>query len=643
MTQKTNHFIKKKKKLNRGIKYTLIIVGAILVIIGALGVIYWTPTKQIINEGTDGKEAFMKAQDEILEQDFSSAQITLEGAITNFSDAQKDFQKFLWLSHIPFVGTQIKAIDNLLATGIKTGESIKGVASIASAIAEPLTKNDDISLATLTDEETYQLLENIASAKPKLEEAKSDIDEAVTYVEKIPKRGLIGKVKEITEPLKEQVIMLQDGLDQAISISQIFPAVVGHPEQKTYLFLLQNNTEIRPTGGFIGTYGILKIKDGDIISFDTDNTYNLDEPAVDWLYEDPPTPLTRYNASYQWFLRDSNWSPDFPTAAEKAIWFYEKERGPVKDIDGVVAITPSFISSLLTLTGGVTVSGLEFTSDNFVDTLQDQVERGFLRQDLPESERKEIIGVLSEIILDDVLSLPKNKWPDLWKVIQQNIDQKQLLVYVRDDFTQNMILEENWGGDIKQVDYDYIEVVDASLGSLKSDPVVKRTLDYQVRRDGENLVADLYFTYDHQGTITWKTTRYRTYVRVYVPSGSQFLKSEGAMVDCKIDEEGSVDTTEEFGKTVFGAFVCTEPGETETLHLKYKLPNRLTDELLNNDEYQLLVQKQPGTFAHDLNIKLELQKDAKSIEVNGVTDESVDNDPLINSKLSKDHLITVDF
>lgn len=75
---------------------------------------------------------------------------------------------------------------------------------------------------------------------------------------------------------------------------QVVPRLVGFEEPETYLFLLQNNHELRPTGGFIGTYGILKLQDGEIKEFETDNIYNLDKSTQPILQESAPEPIAIY-------------------------------------------------------------------------------------------------------------------------------------------------------------------------------------------------------------------------------------------------------------------------------------------------------------------------------------------------------------
>ena len=185
-------------------------------------------------------------------------------------------------------------------------------------------------------------------------------------------------------------------------------------------------------------------------------------------------------------------------------------------------------------------------------------------------------------------------------------------------------------------------MIDANLASLKSDPVVKRTIEYQVRRDGSNFIADVRLTYKNEGSITWKTTRYRTYTRIYVPQGAVLLTSSGSMVDCKLTEEGSVETTEENNKTVFGTFICIEPDDEKTLTFKYKLPDFI-NEVFEADTYQLLVQKQAGAEAHNLKINIDLGKNHSMISDIDNINVKLDNGILITTELSSDLNFTIDY
>ena len=123
----------------------------------------------------------------------------------------------------------------------------------------------------------------------------------------------------------------------------LYPNLAGYKEAKTYLVLLQNSNELRPTGGFIGSVGVIKFEDGILSDFRIDDVYTLDGQLKG--HVDPPLPIRDLLGQEHWYLRDSNWSPDFKESAIRAAWFYQKEGG--ESVDGVIAINSPLIVGIL--------------------------------------------------------------------------------------------------------------------------------------------------------------------------------------------------------------------------------------------------------------------------------------------------------
>ncbi len=121
--------------------------------------------------------------------------------------------------------------------------------------------------------------------------------------------------------------------------------------QRTYLVLLQNNYELRPGGGFLGQYAIVKVKDGQVLSTFVEDANLLDQRIL--VKITPPYPLTRKLQLKRWKMRDSNFSPDFPTNAAKAEYFYRLAGGGQK-FDGVIAINANVLDHALAITGPIT-------------------------------------------------------------------------------------------------------------------------------------------------------------------------------------------------------------------------------------------------------------------------------------------------
>ena len=78
-----------------------------------------------------------------------------------------------------------------------------------------------------------------------------------------------------------------------------------------------------------------------------------------------------------WQLQDANWFPDWPTSAEKIMWFLNKSGAPT--FDGVIAVTSDVMEDLLMVTGPIEMNeyGLTIDSDNFWYVTENQVENEY--------------------------------------------------------------------------------------------------------------------------------------------------------------------------------------------------------------------------------------------------------------------------
>jgi len=379
-------------------------------------------------------------------------------------------------------------------------------------------------------------------------------------------------------------------------------------QTKTFLILLQNNMELRPGGGFLGQYAILKIKNGEVISTFVEDANLLDQrirakiPA--------PYPFRRMMQIKKWKFRDSNFSPDFPTNAEKAEYFYGLARGK-KDFDGVIAVNADVLNHILELTGPIQLPGYSavFTSRDASIKLEDIVEKRYLANpELDSRNRKVILKKMASVIIEKLSSL-KNI-PRLAKFVQEELRNKNIMLYFKDSNLQDLVQSVHWDGSVAQNwEKDYIMLVDANMGALKSDYYIRRSIDYEVDFTQEKPIATIKYLYRHTAPYgNWRTSDYHSYLRLYVPKGSNLI--ERKMVSYPLIDE-------DFGKTYFGFIVHVLINrETEAL-IKYELPDYITP-----GDYQLLIQKQSGINSIPVTIRLktadgeiiqqgELKKDLK--------------------------------
>ena len=383
---------------------------------------------------------------------------------------------------------------------------------------------------------------------------------------------------------------------------------LGFDKPMTYLVLFENNTELRPGGGFIGVYAVLKIDKGNLQVIKVDGTENLDRNTpADWK-PTPPEVLTKHLKVDRWYFRDSNWSPDFSESAKKALEFYKAEGGVEADnIDMVVAFTPTVVEKLLDVTGGFTVDGIEFTADNVTEKLEYEVEYGYGEDGTAFSERKQIIRPFMEVLLTHLQNNLFSNLSNYENLFMDMTTQKQIMFYSPQAEKQEFLENNDWDGQVVSTSADYLLWVDANLASLKTDYAMNRELKYSIRPNGDRYIATVEMIYKHNGKFDWRTSRYRTYARVFVPVGSEWISTTGAMKWDRTAGAGPTDKGIELGKQWFGAFIAIEPSQQGNLKFEYYLSAEISQKI-KSGQYDLYIQKQLGTIDHALTLNLDFGK-----------------------------------
>lgn len=580
-----------------------------------------------ISDVLAGKKNLEQSIELVKRQNFTDAADYAATAGNNFNSASlkiRQMESKLLVDKISFLKSQFDEAEYLFATGEILSKSVKESSLFGQSLKNISGNGEKLNFTKLNKEEKKAVLGKIYQSTPELSGIKANLDLALLYLDNVKCRGLLWPLKDKINGIKNQLAFGRDILKQAIPMSQMLPRIAGYPEKASYLLLLQNNDELRPTGGFLGTYAILETEYGEITRLDTHDIYHMDMPVKDLLNVEPPDPLKKYLGSKKWYLRDANWSPDWPVSARKIEWFFQNEDRllPKKDqvnnvkgeFDGVIAITPEFITSLLKITGPIVIGGEEYSQDNFTDLLQYKVEKGYIKLGVPSWSRKEVIGEIAKELKIRLFDLPPERWNEVIGAMQNNIIEKNILVYLENNDLQNLAKEQGWAGEVKDYGGDYLMVVDANMASLKTDNVISRGIEYKAGQSANGIFAELSINYAHNGSYDWKTSDYRTYTRVYAPLGSRLIKAEGM--------EGEVAAQNELGKTSFGFFVSVKPGKIASVNLKYILPDSIT-KMAKSGEYGLYIQKQPGNNVKSLKVDLSFANSVKSYNPTGFYVEEI--------------------
>ncbi len=544
--------------------------------------------------------AFTRAKAHLRRLDLEAARHELSSARLSLDTVRQALHAVGVWRDLPGLGTQLRGLEDAATASVATLEAADELLAVGQTVRLSLTP-----------------LQRLSTSLPQLRLARDKLDVALELWNRIPHSELALPLRQALRPVARGLLALHSTLHQMLPLLEVAAPLAGYPDQSRILVLLQNSDELRPSGGFIGLVGKIVVEAGEIKEFAFTDVYNIDKLVTDTWTEVPPAPLAQRLGVKAWYLRDANWSPDFPTSAERALDFYARETSSTPPTV-VVAFEPALFATLLRLTGPITVDSKTFTATNFFDQLQYEVERGFLQTGTLFSQRKDIVGKLGAALLERLKTLPTERWHDVIQAITQALNSKHILLYARQPELLASFDANGWTGRAKTSSGDFIWVIDANLAALKTDGVMRKSVSYELdARQPKATIAHVKLTYSNTNQhINWRYTRYRSYTRVYVPEGSVLLSSSGSMQDDVYRTGGiklsaPVDVTRELGKTVFGAFWSIEPGQTGTLEFTYKLPLSISDQI-QADVYHLDWPKQPGADTTQLTLDLKFAKQVQA-------------------------------
>ncbi len=589
----------------------LIIVAGILTLVG----INLKPLAAASTSLSGGKANLESALATAKTGDFETASKQAEQAAKQFSEGSNELAaiKLGPLARFAGLGDYRSDAGHLARAGQHLAEAMTQSTGYAYSLEDIIGNSSSTGFSKLPITEKRRILSAIYNADGTLDAVQVSLDESLKELEQAKSFETFSPIRSRVDELKMQIVEGKQALAGASPLTRLLPPLLGYPDQATYLFILQNSDELRATGGFIGTYGIVQAKDGDFTRFETHDIYHLDMPVKDKVKVEPPEPLKKY-LNKQWYLRDANWYPDWPTSAEKILWFYGLENNaqakpdPIKEFDGVIAITPELITELMRLTGPIVVEGQTYTPENFVDLLQYRVEQGYVKLGESSWQRKEVVAEIAKQVKEKLVDLPLSRWNELIRVVGDNMARKNLLLYARDPALQKLIRAQGWSGELRQDWGDYLMVVDSNMAALKTDAVMERQIDYRLEQETDGrLLATVTLNYFHRGGLDWKTSRYQSYTRIYVPQGSVLVRSSGGAA-------GSQTSGDENGRSYFGTYLTVPPRGTGQVLFQYRLPKLLSDNLNEYKNYGLLIQKQPGAGSSRLTVDASFHNRIQSYE-----------------------------
>src|SRR4051794_9498886 len=300
-------------------------------LIGVVGAVSGVVLLNAGRTAQDGKRNLVDAQSALGRQDLRTARVKLAAAQASFHDARHGIRRLgpllPVLRMVPLVRVQVRGAEtftkvgeNVSAAGLKVvdatdsflhGEPGSTTGSASAASLRPL-------LAALTD-------------------ARGSLDGAARDLSHLNGKRLLGPLGTARADFAQRIPRVQKQLASADDGLRAFIDFAGGSGPRRYLVFSQNPDELRPTGGFIGTYGVLAANDKGLSleRYASIESWYLAHPDAVVPVADAPAALRFSEPPKAQALVNVNASPDWPTASRLAMDLWAK--GGEQPVDGAVS------------------------------------------------------------------------------------------------------------------------------------------------------------------------------------------------------------------------------------------------------------------------------------------------------------------
>lgn len=495
------------------------------------------------------------------------------------------------LKGFPLLGVPYEEISS-------TGEIISDVANIAT-LSVSVAKESENLLKNILGKNSY----NISSSSESL-----SLDLDVLYKDLSFLQGEISNLPPLSSRLIGVALQKIDltQIRQQVSLGEVvannLPQLLGVDKQTTYLVLLQNNMELRPTGGFIGSFALLTFDQGKLVDTNVSDVYSADGQLEG--HVEPPAAIKNYLGQANWYLRDSNWDPDFPTSATRAEWFLGKEIN--KSVDGVFGIDLEFVRNLVQVTGPIVLPDFNQTISysNLYEKTQTEVEENFF----PGSQKKtNYLTALTRAILQTLNNPKETLLLGFSKEALSALKERHLQVFVHNQNVQNSISDMGWDGAVMQPVCDgncypdWFGLVDANVGVNKANYYINRNEILSVKFDNNYITRMLTVNYQNSANPALGSSGgYKDYLRILVPQGAEFADIQVTVGDKSETSKPEINDIQ--GRREVGVLVEIPAGQKASI--KFIWQNPLSFSFAQPGEYRMYIRKQAGTIADKISFNI---------------------------------------
>ena len=547
---------------------------------------------------------------------------------------RQEVEPLLWiapyLSWVPEYGCELASSQSML----DLAASLTDLGVVGYQASLPLLL---VYEANTSDLNPLVLTEILLQVQPQISKALNSFEAAKIARKNINDACLSPYIYDLLINKIDPLLVL---MGDALTVARELPRLMGATSEgpKTYLLLVQNEDELRPTGGFITASGTLLLENGQVSGMNFEDSGDLDNwekpyPAAPWQ-------LSEYMNSSVLIFRDTNWFTDYPLAALYAESLYSYVSA--HSVDGVIAFDQQMLVEILGVTGPVELEGVPYPVDSNNVIAYMRSAKISTPEDLAISGRsnKAFMNMIAQTLIERLYSgelQVENLSARLLKVLNEH----HLLLQLDNPALTSLLARYGWDGAVRPKGGDFLMVVDSNIGFNKTNAVVESSLVYEVdlTRPLSPLAAlTVNHTNNAQAVICnqWNKIRlpeegnypitdcYWNYLRVYMVADAALLGADPQFVPAnwmilRENVPERVDVLDEGidGVQTFGTLQVIPGGDSRSINFHFALPEGILEIQPGSNQliYRLRVQKQPGTLGVPINIQVSLPENATIITI----------------------------
>jgi hypothetical protein len=467
---------------------------------------------------------------------------------------------------------------------------------LGNKVVDLSQRAENINGAVFNDK-TIDWKSELASLKADLSESSDDLG--------ILQARLSGDWSWVPEGWRGKLASIREQLSQAageISVGKravdLLPSILGTDgSKKEFMVLLQNESELRAGGGFIGSWAVLSFEGGKLTNFDIKDIYEADGQLKG--HVEPPAPIKNYLGEANWYMRDANYQADFTAAAKDIQWFLDKETG--RKVDGVIGVDLAVTRAILGVTGEVYVP--DFKEKINKDNIYEQAEFYAETNSFAGSTQKaSFLGALGKQLFETIKSLSPKKRIELVKTALDLFNQNEIQIAFNDKTAARIAADLGWDGAIYESKCpqsncfaDYLYIVESNFGVNKANYFLNRDINEIVDISPAAIGRVLKINYENTAkNSSWPGGDYKDYLRIYIPATANL--AEVSLTDgsgTKTVVSGTDLSVTQMGDKKEIGFLATVPvGQKRTVSISYS--DQIDLSKVTSFSYLDYIQKEPG-------------------------------------------------